>query len=1032
MNVEFDPEHEQMPGEEPIEGQEERLEDISPSLKGNKKPKQPPKAAEKAKDKTKEAGKDLTKKAGEKVGEQVAKKGAKQMALAASRAIASAVSAAISAVAGYVGWPALAGCLAIFLIVAIIFGGLGCISLRGYFAKTLVQEAGKDDPHVKSLLAATEQKSNIFGSDYKLEFSNKRDLEFLKSGKIDKRLAAALDYLVQKHEHIQISHIVSAYEDMKANPESGSFHDLQIAKNISAHQNGGAADIDEIDFVKEKCDCGSQIPVQVAWQIIGENPYGEVPDALDQIKSAEDITLPDVQSALEKLGVTGLDQPDLPEMIAAAQTLKNVQSVFDFTNPNIIAAFETLGVRGLDNENLQKGLKRIQALQSLNELDIRDLSALRNSQVQAVFNEVGVPINDEIIQNVEKFQAVKTLQTITSLADLQKPEVKNALQKLNINPDDPNFQAAFGKISSAGSLILWDGQDPTQGQTDSLSQFGLTADASTEKAWTIYQSAKNLYEGLNGEITSEATLIYNLEKLATDIGNPEAQVAVNKFKSAYKIFNTTPNFSDPTYLSALQEFNISLTDDQKQLIEKYKAGQDILDYHGDYTSPEFLANLNKVGISFNNDMVTRYQAAQVLGQAASGKLPKDSQEVKNALGVFKASSIDDPTAQAAVKVGQSNDFNSPYILQEKQTIGLGQADWQAELGKFQSVKYLLDPDNFTEANKATIQQSLANLNIDSAQMETANKIIAANSLLNIHSLSDLQKEGIQNSLKELGLNDAKLYSTLGKLGSLQTLLNIKDVKDLSLEDVRMSLTNLNIKDPQVIEKIGKIGEFYTLAGIRNPADLILPETTDALDDLNIEIPGQVEQLKAAGSVYSLMQIREPKDLLKPENLKALDQLGLIKLDAQLLGQIGAIQNLLQVDSFQDLMNPSSILALNTLNIISLSNPITTGLMALSVVDNLLGGKLLGGMFGTDCEATTACYKPTAQNNIHKAIGELLQFPYDHGDPDNYRITQLITYSTERDVTAFSAQLDKLYGADRPANYGLFSMPEASTHIHIGY
>ncbi len=95
---------------------------------------------------------------------------------------------------------------------------------------------------------------------------------------------------------------------------------------------------------------------------------------------------------------------------------------------------------------------------------------------------------------------------------------------------------------------------------------------------------------------------------------------------------------------------------------------------------------------------------------------------------------------------------------------------------------------------------------------------------------------------------------------------------------------------------------------------------------------------------------------------------------------------------------------------------------------------LGSMFGGGCSGDTDCYAPTAQKNVHTAIGELLQFPYKTNDSDYYKINQLITYSNERDVIPFQEEgiLDNLYGLPRPANIGLFSMPEAKDHLHIGY
>lgn len=88
--------------------------------------------------------------------------------------------------------------------------------------------------------------------------------------------------------------------------------------------------------------------------------------------------------------------------------------------------------------------------------------------------------------------------------------------------------------------------------------------------------------------------------------------------------------------------------------------------------------------------------------------------------------------------------------------------------------------------------------------------------------------------------------------------------------------------------------------------------------------------------------------------------------------------------------------------------------------------------GIDPRVYSMVYQPESRKKIHQVIHDLLQFAYDSGNKDYYKVTQLITYSQERDVTPFATTLDKLYGKVRPANYGLFSMPEAWGQIHIGY
>ena len=60
-------------------------------------------------------------------------------------------------------------------------------------------------------------------------------------------------------------------------------------------------------------------------------------------------------------------------------------------------------------------------------------------------------------------------------------------------------------------------------------------------------------------------------------------------------------------------------------------------------------------------------------------------------------------------------------------------------------------------------------------------------------------------------------------------------------------------------------------------------------------------------------------------------------------------------------------------------------------------------------------------------------PFTLNDID-LRVTQLITYSHERDVQPFEddGTLNRVYGVNRSRNFGLFSMREAFDHLHVGY
>jgi hypothetical protein len=224
-------------------------------------------------------------------------------------------------------------------------------------------------------------------------------------------------------------------------------------------------------------------------------------------------------------------------------------------------------------------------------------------------------------------------------------------------------------------------------------------------------------------------------------------------------------------------------------------------------------------------------------------------------------------------------------------------------------------------------------------------------------------------------------------------------------------------------ELGQFSSIYTLTQIRSPQDLLKPQVQQALGQLGIDTSQYAGVLGQAASVSTLLTIKSPQDKLRPDVLKSLDDLGIIKMDSQLLGQIGAVQTLMSGDIF----SVNGVLALNTLVIISFSNPVTAGLMAVQFIANICGISLPGS-----CNGDTKCFKPTAQKNVNKVIGELLQFPTDSGNEFTNKVTQIITYSDERDIQPFGDILNNLYGVFRPANYGLFAMPEAYDHIHIAF
>ena len=217
---------------------------------GEKIPEPPkPSRKEQAKEQLKDAAEDQVKKAASQV--------IKQAARAAARAIAQAAASAAAAFVAAIGWPAFAACLAIFIIIAVFCFGLIIIGYSGVMGKTNPKPAGKNDPNIAKIIQLASTPSRV--ADYnKIVFSFEDDRDYVKDGKIDYRLAKALVYLSGKHEMINVSEIIHDYQYMDTS-EAGTDTNPQIIKNISAHKDGLAADINQIDFVykvfQENKDC---------------------------------------------------------------------------------------------------------------------------------------------------------------------------------------------------------------------------------------------------------------------------------------------------------------------------------------------------------------------------------------------------------------------------------------------------------------------------------------------------------------------------------------------------------------------------------------------------------------------------------------------------------------------------------------------------------------------------------------------------------------------------------------------------------
>ncbi|AKM82269.1 MAG: Plexin repeat family protein [Berkelbacteria bacterium GW2011_GWE1_39_12] len=237
----------------PVEGKS----DISPSLDENFQNKKVNiGASDAAKSKAKD---ELVKEGAEKVGEKAAQQGiqqgAKVLAKAALTATSEALEAALAAVVGFFGWPVLLICLAIFIVLMLIFIGLACSAQNGYFGKTYPTKATAGSTYVSEIKeinsAAAGGMAGVINAAgfHKFDYLNSEDKTYVNEGNADYRLLQALKYLSDRHLRIGTSHIISGYKDMPNDPESGAARDSQLTNNVSAHKDGLASDVAEIDFV---------------------------------------------------------------------------------------------------------------------------------------------------------------------------------------------------------------------------------------------------------------------------------------------------------------------------------------------------------------------------------------------------------------------------------------------------------------------------------------------------------------------------------------------------------------------------------------------------------------------------------------------------------------------------------------------------------------------------------------------------------------------------------------------------------------
>lgn len=263
----------------------------------------------------KKAGKKVAKKAGA----GLAKKGAQAAATKAAGTAAGAALGSVVPVAGNIVGAALGtlagfladkekrkwlwgGVLVFLILIGLIFGGIftctGLTFVAGQTGGTAKITTDLSSPEHQQTIKNIENYTKKNGDCGKrLEFADPKDLELIKQGQVDYRVLVAIEMLAKNNDHIRISHVMHLMSVVPTNTiETHSDIDNEYVDNISAHKDGMAFDVVEINCVYEKCvcnqECGcNQIPIKVAWQDRGDLP-GVARDAgLDQV--TELLGLPD-------------------------------------------------------------------------------------------------------------------------------------------------------------------------------------------------------------------------------------------------------------------------------------------------------------------------------------------------------------------------------------------------------------------------------------------------------------------------------------------------------------------------------------------------------------------------------------------------------------------------------------------------------------------------------------------------------------------------------------------------------------------
>lgn len=373
-----------------------------------------------------------------------------------TEAIKKALAAAAKYVVGLFGWPCLIIAIIIVIIIAVMALALFASSSDGSLGgKSTPTPSGKDYPGVKTVLdAAKLGAKNSEGdgvSGYNLLGLNSTDQKAIADGLIDKRLLDALAYLSQRHLSLGFSHLVSDYQNMKG--ESGA--NAQLQSNVSAHQEGLAADISSIDFVYKVLEYKDYCLGATDFDIVYYGDQG----AKIGTAGTNTSTNPAPGDTSASTGEIEASQAEADAQAEAIdQILEEIQDTLDnkcagSTNPKIVELKQKvteLRAKTSDFKNkLDEALKAFKSLQTgLNTAT--GLIQAAGQNVPSEFNEINRYLT-LVITNLETVN--RTLASVIPVLQTATGEISQAVSENCAQVDEATAQTASGQFDQVAESI---------------------------------------------------------------------------------------------------------------------------------------------------------------------------------------------------------------------------------------------------------------------------------------------------------------------------------------------------------------------------------------------------------------------------------------------------------------------------------------------------------------------------------------------------------------------------------------------------